>query len=601
MTGLRPTRRGLVVLGTSGAVVLGGVSVALATTGPEVVAGTTVAGIDVGGMSRDQVRSVLSGELTSRASRPVAVTVDGDPTVIPPATAGLALDLDATVDRVASAGPLDRLRARFGGKRAVEPARRVDDAALTAAVRAVAARADRAPREGAVRFLASKPIPVLPRAGRAVTVDDAVRLVADRWLLGTTPLPLPVTVTPVRTTDADVERALAEIGTPAMSGPVTVTVTGGPRRPASIRVTPADLAVSLAVETDSDGTIVADLQGDKLLEALGTRATALQTPARDARFDVSGPSPVIVPSQTGLVVDGERLAAAVLPAALSTTARTAALALVVEEPELTTAKAKALGVKEKVGTFTTRHPCCRPRVTNIHRIADIVDGHLVKPGETFSLNGVVGERDRKRGFVEAPQILEGQFVDRVGGGVSQFATTLYNATFFAGFEDVFHKPHSYYISRYPVGREATVSFPAPDLKWRNDSPHGALVSTSYTGTSITVTIWGTKRYDEVLSIASPRTRVRSFGTEYVTRSDCTATSGAEGFDITITRVMKKGGKEVKRDSYKHRYLPEPRFVCGPKPSSSPSPGAPSAGASASPRPATSTSPSPRPAPTASPG
>ena len=81
--------------------------------------------------------------------------------------------------------------------------------------------------------------------------------------------------------------------------------------------------------------------------------------------------------------------------------------------------------------------------------------------------------------------------------MSQFATTMYNATFFAGMEDVEHKPHSYYITRYPEGREATVSTPAPDLKWRNDSPHGVLVTTSYTGTSITVTLWGTKRYDEV--------------------------------------------------------------------------------------------------------
>jgi len=241
---------------------------------------------------------------------------------------------------------------------------------------------------------------------------------------------------------------------------------------------------------------------------------------------------------------------------------------------LTTERAQALGIREVIGTFTTRHPCCRGRVTNIHSIADLVDGHLVLPGETYSLNGEVGARDRARGFVPAPQILGGQFVDAVGGGVSQFATTMYNATFFAGLQDVEHTPHSYYISRYPEGREATVSSPAPDLKWRNDSDSGVLVTTSYTGTSITVTLWGTKRYDEVLALSSGRSRPRPFGTEYVTRPDCTSSSGMSGFDITITRVMKNAGVQVRRDSYTHRYLPEPRFVCGPPPTTVPAPAVP---------------------------
>jgi vancomycin resistance protein YoaR len=98
---------------------------------------------------------------------------------------------------------------------------------------------------------------------------------------------------------------------------------------------------------------------------------------------------------------------------------------------------------------------------NIHRIADIVDGHVVLPGEQFDLNELTGPRDRARGFVDAPQILDGEFVDRIGGGISQFVTTMFNAVFFSGLKDVEHSPHSYYISRYPPGREATISYPSP--------------------------------------------------------------------------------------------------------------------------------------------
>jgi vancomycin resistance protein YoaR len=312
------------------------------------------------------------------------------------------------------------------------------------------------------------------------------------------------------------------------------------------------------------------LDGAALLAGLGPRAAAVQQPAVDARFDLSSGAPVVVPSADGRTLEPAGLAAAVSPVLLAPAPRTAVVPLAVTPPALTTERAAGLGVTEVIGTYTTKHPCCRGRVKNIQTMADIVEGHLVLPGETYSLNERVGVRDRARGFVPAPMILEGQFVDAVGGGVSQFATTMYNATFFAGLEDVEHKPHSYYITRYPEGREATISSPAPDLRWRNDSPHAVLVDTSYTGTSITVTLWGTKRYDEVVSLSSGRSRIRSFGTEYVTRSDCTASPGMVGFDITITRVMKKGGAEVARDSYSHRYTPEPRFICGPPPAPRPS-------------------------------
>ncbi len=125
-----------------------------------------------------------------------------------------------------------------------------------------------------------------------------------------------------------------------------------------------------------------------------------------------------------------------------------------------------------VSTFTTHHPCCASRVTNIHTIANIVNGAIVMPGATFSLNKFVGPRDTKRGFVEAPMIEDGLFEDSVGGGISQFATTMYNAVFFAGLKDITHTPHSYYISRYPAGREATVSYPEPNLIFQNDEPTG---------------------------------------------------------------------------------------------------------------------------------
>lgn len=156
------------------------------------------------------------------------------------------------------------------------------------------------------------------------------------------------------------------------------------------------------------------------------------------------------------------------------------------------ALASASGIKEVIGEFTTRHPSGQPRVKNIHRIADIVRGVFIPPGETFSVNEFVGRRTAEKGFVSAPVIDEGQFKDDIGGGVSQFATTLFNAAFFGGLDIPEHKAHSIYISRYPFGREATLAYPSVDLKIHNNTPYGVVIWPTYTNSSITVQLWSTR-------------------------------------------------------------------------------------------------------------
>jgi vancomycin resistance protein YoaR len=190
----------------------------------------------------------------------------------------------------------------------------------------------------------------------------------------------------------------------------------------------------------------------------------------------------------------------------------------------TTEQANALGIIEEVGQPTafgptTNHAPGEPRVVNIHRIADIVRGVVIKPGETFSVNGYVGERTTAKGFVDAPVIYEGSFSHDVGGGVSQFATTFFNAALFAGLDFGEYQSHSIVISRYPTGHEATISYPHPDLQIENPTPYGVLVWPTYTDTSITVHLYSTHYVDVALGAPSqepvgnctqwttPRTRV----------------------------------------------------------------------------------------------
>lgn len=552
------TRRVLAgLLGTLGLLALLYVAdVALASG--KVPRGTVVAGVEIGGMSKAAARTVIADRV--RAPKTITVTIPskGEPPLrIDAATVGLRVDADRTVDqaRNEALNPFSRLRAMFA-RHDISPAASVDDARLRGSIEAWKERVDRPKREGYVRFDGTKPAAVPPKNGLTVDVDRTAAAIVAAYP-GSDTAVAAVEVAETRTTDESVAAALRELAQPAVAAPVTLTAKGR-----SVIVNPAHVALFLRIRPDANGTISARLDRKAFDSVIAPVVAPLERKPKDAPISIDEETGklTIGKSENGETVDKDALAGAILPVLRQAAPRTVALEIESVEPRITTAKAKTLGIKEKVGEFTTYHPCCRPRVRNIQIMADIVEGAVLLPGETFSLNGYVGPRDRGRGFVDAPMILNGKYVDSVGGGVSQFATTMFNAVFFGGFEDVHHKPHSYYISRYPPGREATVSSPAPDLKWRNDSPYGVLVTTSYTSKSITVTLWSTKRYD-IEAITGPRYNYRPSRTRYDYGPDCHSTSGSSGFDIKVWRVFKVDGKEVKREQFFTRYLPEPRFVC----------------------------------------
>ncbi len=244
------------------------------------------------------------------------------------------------------------------------------------------------------------------------------------------------------------------------------------------------------------------VDGKKVMADLKAGLTQV-TKARNASFQVNGPTVAITPSRNGTRCCAAGSSARLLAAIRSGTGR-ATIRLAVDKPSFTTEAAKKLGIKEPVGTttdwkgqpqvksFTTYYPGGAPRVINIHLIADAVRGAIIKPGATFSLDGRVGERTAKKGYVEAPEIKNRVDVTGVGGGVSQFSTTLFNAAFFAGLDIVEYQAHSLYLDRYPYGREATLGWPVPDQKIKNNTPYGILIWTSYTDTSVTVTMYSTQ-------------------------------------------------------------------------------------------------------------
>jgi vancomycin resistance protein YoaR len=245
----------------------------------------------------------------------------------------------------------------------------------------------------------------------------------------------------------------------------------------------------------------------------------------------------------------------------------------VVQPEFTTADAEALKITEKISDYTTEFPYAEYRNTNQGRAAELIDGTIIKPGETFSFNDVVGERTEANGFVSGTVINGGVFREELGGGVSQVATTMYNAGFFGGMEDTEHHPHAFYIDRYPVGREATVYFGSLDLRWKNTTDYGVLIrsfvkkSTPGSAGKMTVELWSTKVWDKIEADASPRRNGRTPGTQYDDTNRCVPQAPVAGFDIDIIRTFIKGGKVVKTETDTANYQAADRVICGKKPTS----------------------------------
>ncbi|MEV4762597.1 VanW family protein [Micromonospora chokoriensis] len=549
--------------------VTGGVFAAVAGAGAwayagDVPRGTSVLGAELGGRSRADADRELRAELARRAAdhaKPLTVSVDGRTAEINPADVGLEVDVPATVAAAAAADahPVSRLV----GSRTVDPVVTVDVARLDDALRKVLGDQAQGMTMPAITYQGTKPKVVQPKPGLALVPERSAEVVRAGWLAGT-PITVPLVETHPATTPEELDRLVNELAKPAVAAPVTLRTTKG-----SVKVPPAVIAKSLRFTADKTGKLTPSVDVKRLRAALGDDLNTIEVPAKDATMSISGGRPTVTDGRPGQQLDAATLGQDLLAVLPKSDGREVTGELKPTQPELTAEKLSGLGIKEQVSTFTTRFTggLASSRSQNIATIAKDVDGTVVLPGKTFSLNGHTGERGYAQGYRDAPVILNGKLVPGVGGGTSQFTTTLFNATYYAGLEDVEHKPHSYWFDRYPAVIESTIFWPDLDFKFRNNTEYGLLIDTSYTSSTITVSIWSTKIYDSVKTEYGPRRNITTPKLIHLEPGpSCIATNGINGFTQDAFRVIKKGGAVVKREKFTWRYDAEPRYVCGPKPS-----------------------------------
>jgi hypothetical protein len=461
----------------------------------EVMGRVEVAGTAIGGLDEEQALTALIGVEEEYLGRPAVFNIEGKFVSLQPPEAGLDLDEQTIATHALQVGRdgnvfteltwwlrhiFDTVQIPVKGS--------VDDAAVDEVFDMWDAEVIALPTSpGGVALEGGQPVPLYPRVGTGVD-RPAANAVVEATLLALEPerTTIPTTTIVPTLTNLDVDRAVAEAEA-MLAGPIRL----------SHENTEAEFSVSQLTEafrsetiTDGEAQIVNFFDPETIDGYLAPIRAQVEAEPVNAVFEISGDSISIVPGLNGTRIDAGETALRLAEAG-RTVERVGQLPLVeAAEPEITTAYLESLNIRHLVSQFTTYHDCCQARVTNIHTMADTVDRMIILPGETFSLNGHVGERTLEKGYLPGGTIVAGELEDTIGGGVSQFTTTFYNAVFWGGYEDVEHRPHSYYFSRYPEGVEATLNWRTPDLKFRNNTDSAILINTLYTDTSITVRIFG---------------------------------------------------------------------------------------------------------------
>jgi vancomycin resistance protein YoaR len=467
-----------------------------------IAAGVTIAGANVGGLAAEEAQSKLAARAHRLAAVPLAFEAGGRRWPIAPAQIALKGDWAAAVDDALGQGDgsvplrgLQRVRLRLFGAD-VQPAASFEETTLDRRLAAIAHAVDVRGREAAIVLKNGQPVVVPGEAGRKLDREGAARVIVSA-LVGfeREPVALPVRVDRPKVTRDALQRVAAQVRT-ALSAPVRFAYKG-----VHWSVSPAQIASFLVLPQEGSSKLgIGGPQAKRYFAALGK---AVGRPPREVNFTVSDSGRArMIPSREGRRLDVEATQQGFLAAALSTTNREAELVVAAAQPQLSSDRAKSLGITGLVGSDTTFYGGEANRIHNVQLVARLIDRHLIAPGSTFSFNKTTGERNAAKGFLEAPVIINGELKSGLGGGVCQVSTTVFNAAYEAGLSITERHNHALYISHYPLGRDATVNYPDTDLKFVNDTDHWLLLETVVGSSSLTVRLFGTPVHRKVVSQAS---------------------------------------------------------------------------------------------------
>ena len=572
--GRRPGRGVLAGIIGVGLLVLVWGGAAVATT-QHIFAGSTVSGVDVGDMSPDEARQVVADQIGAELAQPAVLSVDEFTDTLVPADSGVAVDAAASIDRLTgpTINPVTLIKRLSGTD--VHAVTTVDSGELTNALNARLGTLATGTADAVVTLDGTTPVVTPGADGTGMDVDASVKALSAGWPLGQETIDLVGGTARPAITDDDAKAFVDSVLTPLLSDSLTVTAAGtSVEKTAASRqvVLSPDQIAALTVISTEGGELSAVLDSQRLHDTIIDAMGAIETAPTNAGWTIDGSAegaagakPQYVAPSPGEGIDMDALTQQLVDAGTTGTTsdgRTVALTMITTQPEITTPE-KDWGITEVTGEFSTPFSSEPGRDQNLIRGAEQMNGQIVMPGETFSVEQALGPVDYEHGFTDAGVISNGQHVDALGGGLSQIGTTMFNVGFEAGMDDIEHHPHSYYFDRYPAGREATLWTGQKDVKFANSTPYAALIQAWVADGEVHTRIWSTHYYDVSIT-SSERYNYRPVQT--ITRpagAGCQAYSGGNpGFDITVTRTRTAPDKAVPDDVLTTTYDADNNIACG---------------------------------------
>ena len=315
---------------------------------------------------------------------------------------------------------------------------------------------------------------------------------------------------------------------------VVVLTDGAKRKPFHRR--------QLGIKLDVEGMVAAAKQGKsqvplrltvdphEMRAALRPLVPAFTVPARDARLVERRGAIRIVAAQSARTVDIEA-SAHHIAALLKAHPALQALPLVLEKHPAKETAVALKGINGRLGHFEKAFNGGNPKRSHNIRVAiNALNGRIVKPGETLSLNDTLGERTHEHGYLTANVIENGKLASGIGGGVSQVTGVLFNAVLLSGLTIVEYKGHSHPVAYLPVGRDATLAWNHIDLKFKNNTQVPVYIAASASGNKASATLYGAKVKGKKIGLAVDAKKLNE---RHIT--------------AVLYRIIKKNGKVVSKE------------------------------------------------------
>ena len=452
-----------------------------------------VAGIDVGGMTKDEAKAAIEAGLATTEERSINVKLPDQTLTFTPDQDTVLIDVDQAVDAAYSYG-----------------------------------------RNSANPFAMSRAIKAAQRRRNDIDISTAVQVDTDyiRNLIDTT------------AAEVSTEMTESTVDTDEETHTITVTIgTPGKELDTDTLYNLVSTAFSSGdyndIDFDYTMTYPATVALDRLYEQLTTEP-------KDAEYN----------PDTGEVEDAQSgytpataLDEANQELAMAAPGDTLTFTFDETAPEITKEQLEAVLFKDTLYSFGSVYDASAGgRTTNLRLACQAINGTVLQPGETFSFNDVVGERTAEKGYQEGVIYISGSSEPALGGGICQVASTIYYCAMYADLEIVHREPHMFFVTYVPGGLDATVYWGSVDFQFKNSTNYPLRIDADVSGGKVNIALVGTDENHYTVKIETERVATEPFQT--LTKDGVgTYQSGYTGYTYVITRyVYDQDGNLIRTDS-----------------------------------------------------